>query len=204
MVDTGASRSFITQRLLGTLHHSQTHSTNSTAQLGDGHTKIKLLGEVQLTIKVNHVFTTMNVLVVKTLNADFILGGDWCTKYGAEINYDTNQVSIRSSDGRTYTNYDKQIDNLTLNVQLVNSIKIPSRESCIVQAKLELSSADTVYIHPDFDIQQDKSILMSSALLHIHNYTTFLTIYNSSDYTRTLYMNSLLGHVTHTPSNIES
>ena len=140
-------------------------------------------------LQFNQVFTPLNVLVIKTLNTDFILGADWCTQNAARIDYNKNQVSIRSPNGLLIIPYDKSIDYLTLDVKLINSIQIPLQESCTVQAKVELSSADTVYFTPDKSIQLDKSVLISPSLLYIDNYTTHLKIYNPNDYTTTLPMN---------------
>ncbi len=110
----------------------------------------------------------------------------------------------RSRNGRTFIPYAKQIDILTLDLKLTNLITIPPREAYTVKAKLELSSADTVYFHRDTNTQQDKSIVISPSLLHVQNYATYLKIYNPTQYTQTLSMNTLLGHVSHTPSHIES
>ncbi|CAF5004980.1 unnamed protein product, partial [Rotaria socialis] len=74
----------------------------------------------------------------------------------------------------------------------INVIHIPPRESYTVQAKVELSSADTVYFSPVDAIQSKKSSVMSPSLLHINNYTTYLEVYNPHDYTYTLPMNTLL------------
>ncbi|CAF4964868.1 unnamed protein product, partial [Rotaria magnacalcarata] len=48
MIDTGATHSFITQRALSTLYHSVIPSCDRIAQLGDGQTMLKIVGEVQL------------------------------------------------------------------------------------------------------------------------------------------------------------
>ncbi|CAF4821432.1 unnamed protein product, partial [Rotaria socialis] len=119
---TGATHSFITQRALSTLYHSVIPSCDRIAQLGDGQTMLKIVGEVQLLLQFNKVFTPLNVLVVKTMNTDFILGSDWCTKNAARIDYEKNQVSIRSSYGRTFIPYHKSIDCLTLDVKSINVI----------------------------------------------------------------------------------
>ncbi|CAF4410290.1 unnamed protein product, partial [Rotaria magnacalcarata] len=90
------------------------------------------------------------------MNTDFILGSDWCTKNAAKIDYEKNQVSIRSSRGHTFIPYHKSIECLTLDVKSINVIHIPLRESYTVQAKVELSSADTVYFSPVDAIQSKK------------------------------------------------
>ncbi|CAF4751539.1 unnamed protein product, partial [Rotaria sp. Silwood2] len=100
--------------------------------------------------------------------------------------------------------YKKCIDYLTLDVKTINVIHIPPREAYTVQAKVELSSADTVYFSPVDVTQSDKPIVMSPSLLHIDNYTTYLEVYNPHDYTYTLPMNTLLGRVTHTPYQMHS
>ena len=204
MIDTGATRSFITKRALRRVHHSQLHSQKSSAQLGDGHTTLDIFGEVRLVIQIRDVFTTVHALVVQTLNSDFILGGDWCINHGVRIDYDTNHVSIRSRYGRTFVPYAKQIDHLTLDLKLTNLVTIPPREACTVQAKVELSSADTVYFQPDLTTQHDKSIVISPSLLHVCNYSTYLKIYNPTQCTQTLSRNTLLGRISHTPSHAES
>ncbi|CAF2168126.1 unnamed protein product [Rotaria magnacalcarata] len=151
MIDTGATHSFITQGALSTLYHSAIPSCNRIAQLGDGQTTLKIIGEIQLLLQFDKVFTHLNVLVVKTMNTDFIL-----------------------------------------DVKSINVIHIPPRKSYTVQAKVELSSADTVYFSPIDVTQSKKSIVMSPSLLHINNYTTYLEVYNPHDYTCTLPMNTLL------------
>ncbi|CAF4936471.1 unnamed protein product, partial [Rotaria socialis] len=178
MLDTGAPRSFITQRALAKIHHYSLQPCDRIAQLGDGHTMLKIV--------------------------DFILGADWCTQNAVQINYDTNQVSIRSSTGRIIIPYDTSIDYLTLDVKLINSVKIPPCQSCTVQAKVELPSADTVYFHPDIDDQLEQSIILSPSLLHIQHYTTYLEIYNPNDYTKTVPTNTRLGRVTHVPHQTDS
>ncbi len=204
MIDTGASRSFITKRALRRIQYSQVHSRTSIAQLGDGHTTLDILGEVRLIIQVRDVFTPVLALVVHSLNADFILGGDWCKTYGARIDYATNQVSIRSCYGCTCVPYAKQIDHLSLDLKLTHLITIPPREACTVQAKSELSSADTVYFQPDLNTQQDKSVVISPSLLQVQNYATYIKIYNPTQYNQTLPRNTLLGRISHTPANVES
>ncbi|CAF5225410.1 unnamed protein product, partial [Rotaria magnacalcarata] len=115
-----------------------------------------------------------------------------------------NQVSIRPSNGRTFIPYHECIDSLTLDVKSINIIHILPRESYTVQAKVELSSADTVYFSPVDVTQSEKSTVMSPSLLHAHNYTAYLEVYNPHDYTCTLPMNTLLGRVTHTPYRVHS
>ncbi|CAF0890020.1 unnamed protein product [Didymodactylos carnosus] len=186
------------------LRHSPMHSSKSTAHLADQNKSLKILGEVKLNIRINDVTTPITALVVKSLNADFILGGNWCYDTGAIIEYDKQQVSIRSYYGRSSIRYDKQIDTLALDLKLLNSASIPPRESIVVQAKLDLSSAKFAYFHPDIDLQQPKCISMTSALLKIDKYSTFLEIYNPSEFSRTLYKNAVLGQVTYTPPNVAS
>ncbi|CAF3341892.1 unnamed protein product [Rotaria socialis] len=72
MIDTGATHSFITQGAFSTLYHSAIPPCDRIAQLGDGQTLLKIVGEVQLLSQFDKVFTRLNVLVVKTMNTDFL------------------------------------------------------------------------------------------------------------------------------------
>ncbi|CAF3050663.1 unnamed protein product [Rotaria sp. Silwood2] len=204
MIDTGASHSFITQRALRTLSYFRLPSCERAAQLGDGQTTLKIVGEVQLLLQFDQVFTPVNALVTQTMNTDFILGGDWCTKNKVKIDYAKSQVSLCTKLGRIFIPYDKHIDYLSLEVKSINVIHIPPRESCAVQAKVELSSANTVYFSPADTALLERSVIMSPALLHVNNYTTYLEIYNPHDTTCTLPMNTRLGQITHTPHKLQS
>ena len=173
MIDIGATRSFIAQRALRRLPHSVIHSIPSLAHLGDGSSTLNILGEVRLIITFGGLRIPAHVLVAKTLNTDFILGGDWCITYGARIDYDTHQVSIRSSHLQVSVPFHTQIGTLSLPVRLLHSVQIPARETCAVLAHLQLSSADTVDFYPDSVLQTDKSIIIPNALLKVHNYRTY-------------------------------
>ena len=131
------------------------------------------------------------------MNSDFILGSDWCTQNSARIDYANSQVSIRLPQGRFFIPCDKAIDYATLDLETINVVQIPPRESCTVQAKIELSSAATVYFSPIDAILLNKPIIMSPSLLRVKSYTTYLKICNSHDYTCTLPMNTILGRATH-------
>ncbi|CAF4694555.1 unnamed protein product, partial [Rotaria sp. Silwood2] len=159
---------------------------------------------VQLLLQFDSVFTPLKALIVKTMSTDFILGSDWRANNAARIDYDNNQVSIRSSTGRLFIPYDKSIDTLALDVKTINVIKLPPRESCTVQAKIELSPANTVYFYPNDASQLEKPIIISPSLLYVNNYTIYFEIHNPHDYTYALPMNTVLGHVTHTPHQVRS
>ncbi|CAF1010250.1 unnamed protein product [Rotaria sordida] len=88
---------------------------------------------------------------VRVLIRKRILGDDWCTQNVVRVNYDKNQVSIRSPTRRLVIPYDKSIDYLTLDVKLINTITVPPRESYTIKAKIELFSANTVYFHSNAD-----------------------------------------------------
>ncbi|CAF4268843.1 unnamed protein product, partial [Rotaria sordida] len=204
MIDTGASHSFITQCALRTLSYFRLPSCERTAQLGDGQTTLKIVGEIQLLLQFDQVFTPVNALVTQTMNTDFILGGDWCTKNKVKIDYAKSQVSLCAQLGRIFIPYHKHIDYLSLDVKSINVLHIPPRQSCTVQAKVELSSANTVYFSPADTTSLERSVIMSPALFHVNNYTTYLEIYNPHDTTCTLPMNTRLGHITHTPHKLQS
>lgn len=204
MIDTGATHSFITHGALKRLYHTTISSCNRTAQLGDGHTILKIIGQADLLLHFNSIPIPLKVLVVKSMNSDFILGSDWCIQNSALIDYVNNQVSIHSPKGRVFIPYDTAIDHAALDIKTINATKLLPRESSIVQAKTELSSADTVYFSPMDASQLKHPVLISPSLLQVKNYTTYLEVYNPHDYPCTLPMNTILGRITHTPYSVNS
>ncbi|CAF5103550.1 unnamed protein product, partial [Rotaria sp. Silwood1] len=155
-----------TQRALRTLSYFRLPSCERAAQLGDGQTTLKIVGEVQLFLQFDQIFTPVTALVTQTMNTDFILGGDWCTQNKVKIDYAKSQVSLCTKLGRIFISHDKHIDYLSLEVKSINVIHIPPRESCAVQAKVELSSVNTVYFSPADTTLLERSVIMSPALLH--------------------------------------
>ncbi|CAF1157422.1 unnamed protein product [Didymodactylos carnosus] len=204
LIDSDATHSFITQSALSKIRHSPLLPSKNVPYLADSVTPLHVCGEINLNIRVHNTNTPISALVVKPLNADFILGSDWFNETGARIEYDRHQITIRSYNGRTAIPFDKNIDTIALDVKLLNTVSIPPREASVVEAKTDVSSAHTVYFHPDADFLECKSVLMVNVILKVQNYKTFIKIYNNSDRTRTLYKNAIAGRITHTPGDVEA
>ena len=116
LIDTGAHKSFIsneTVERLG-LHLSQNHTRSHW--LADGMTPFITNGEVNLSVKIGLVQTTVSVSVAQTLSCFCILGADWIR---------TNNVSIFTHENRIVM-FDKggnESASMAMEMDEYNSIK---------------------------------------------------------------------------------
>ncbi|CAF5226908.1 unnamed protein product, partial [Rotaria magnacalcarata] len=74
------------------------HKTITSSSLQEVHTAnsgfIVLLGLVNLTVRINHIHTTVDAYVTRDLVCPMILGRDWIQKNYVNINFFSNRMSI--------------------------------------------------------------------------------------------------------------
>lgn len=101
MIDTGANRSFISSALLNSVcPFNQKEHTPREVYLADGQSSIAIDGELNLPIIINNIYTSIQVLVVKSLCAECILGMDFINKYKLIIDTMSRSISIEIRNHR--------------------------------------------------------------------------------------------------------
>jgi predicted aspartyl protease len=101
LLDTGATQSIITAKLLEKINKKHYLHSPQTLTLGDGKTSLQACGSILLNILVSNINTSTTVLIVKDLAADLILGCDWLQKYDVNILLSQQRISIKHC-GYTY------------------------------------------------------------------------------------------------------
>jgi hypothetical protein len=101
MIDTGASRTFVSSRTLQAIYFKQFNGqADERVFLADGRTSIVVGGEVNVPIQFGKTTVIIRASVVKDLCADYILGMDFIEKYQMIINMQYRTISIFNGHNR--------------------------------------------------------------------------------------------------------
>ena len=95
MIDTGANRTFISINALNSTRNNKViERTSKKVILADGNTPITVQGEVELSIVMNNIYTSIRAFVVNDLCVDCILGMDYIVKYKLIIDVEKRTLSM--------------------------------------------------------------------------------------------------------------
>ncbi|CAF1508238.1 unnamed protein product, partial [Didymodactylos carnosus] len=119
MIDTGATNTIITEEALRkTKHQKFTTSSHHTLQMADGIAHLKMMGTVDLEIKIKQMVTTITAIVVKTLFTDCIIGTDYIKKYAVQVHGGKETVTIQKGNQFVTVSMEKQVDPLKMPLRL--------------------------------------------------------------------------------------
>ncbi|CAF4571972.1 unnamed protein product, partial [Didymodactylos carnosus] len=96
--------------------------------MADGTSNLKVLGMVDLHIKVNHMITTIKATVVRSLFTDCIIGTDYIKKYGLKVDAGEETVTICKQKQGTTIPMVKQDQPLYVPLRLKQTTKIPPQQ----------------------------------------------------------------------------
>lgn len=197
ILDTGSAVTIINQQLLKRISHKKFEYNRKSHQSANN-TSIKVIGEIELEIKIHGHTTFISADVATNLVADLLLGNDWINANNVII--DSPQQKIFLTDRNRHilatTNFARPPD-LRLPALLTNEITLPPySEKCIdVTVTSEAKIATDALFEPTPSLQS-KQVLLANALIRVNNNRTQITVINANDRQRTLSKNTRLGHVT--------
>lgn len=142
MIDTGANRSFISSALLNhDRRFSQTERTPREVYLADGLSSLSIHGELNLPIVIKDIYTSIQVLVVKDLYGECILGMDFINKYKLIIDTASRSISIEIRNHRFRIPIVRSDKNLEMDGKGANNMVFLSwQKNRMIKSTHELSS----------------------------------------------------------------
>ena len=195
MIDTGASRTFISHKALNSSCGKMfVNDIQTSVTLADGYSSIPIYGTSNLFITMGDTLTSISAIVVKELCVDCILGMDFISKYKLIINLDDRTVSFFNNDKRVTLKFEINSKKNKHPARLINTIRIPPRKTVSVPASIELSSS-AVAIRPSFKLQRT-SLCMLNTLLQVHDQMSNISLYNPTNYSHSLPKGLILGTTT--------
>ena len=126
LIDTGATTTFINQKILHRLQHSNfTHKNPYSFVLADGIAPFQVLGTIELIIDFAGVSTSIRAHVAQSLCTNIILGMDYMNLYNLTISIKHQQISIHHKRRLLTVNFDSEYDVKRVHVISTQSIYIP-------------------------------------------------------------------------------
>ena len=177
MVDTGATTTFIHEKLITNLTETKIISkTPYSFVLADGLAPFKVLGTIQLIIKFGNISTPIDAHIAQNLCTNIILEMDYINLYNLGIDVKTQAISINV-----------QNHTLTMNIDQIHqspSVSIPSCSSFSIFAHFpqtlcihQLEPPDLLVCQPLLILIQMTSVLLSQiSLLLNHSIPTKILI----------------------------
>lgn len=196
LIDTGSTYSFIRSSVLGLIRHSPIQTQTVNVFMADGFTPFPVVGEVSLKFRIKHIHTIGRVFVVKDLCCDCLVGMDWIRNHSATLDIHQQQFTVRQGDRHATIHLETDLESIPFLVRLIHKTIIPPYQQVIVQAQVPISSSRNVLFTPRPHLEYNIPIELPSAILHIHQYSTYLTISNPTSRPRYLAKNTRLGYVT--------
>ncbi|CAF4449982.1 unnamed protein product, partial [Didymodactylos carnosus] len=194
MIDPGATNTIITEAALRKTKHQKciTRGNKHDLALADGSSYLNVIGTVELQIKVDKMITTIEVVVVKSLITDCIIGGDYIKKYALQIDAGKESVTIKKGNQLVTMPMEKQIDSLKVPIRLTKSVRIPPREEMNVHVCACLSAANVVF-KPSYNFKEQIPVFMPNSLLEMKQHHAVLSVHNPTNYPCTLNKWTILG-----------
>ena len=125
VLDTGSGTTIINHKFLKQIQHELFRSI-STFYSSANCTKINIIGEILLEIKINNICTHVTAAVAQDLVTDLLLGTDWINRYVRSIDITNKTITIHDNMGYTSTTPIIQPpDSSCLSVSLLNPITFP-------------------------------------------------------------------------------
>ncbi|CAF4518486.1 unnamed protein product, partial [Rotaria magnacalcarata] len=193
LVDTGATLSLIQEQTLKRMKHSPMISCS----LKEVHTAnsgfISLLGLVNLTVKINHIMTTVDAYVTHDLVCPMILGRDWIQKHHVNVDFSTNRIYIHDGNTSVPLLPVSCIEPLAMSLQ--NSIVIPPFHEKFISGCVPIKSLQNVIFTPNLALQRSKLVMIPHSVLHIRNYRGIISIKNNTQRPKTIPRYTRLGFI---------
>ena len=199
LVDTGAAISLIHEETLQLMKHKpvvpcplqEVHTANSGF--------ISLIGLVNLTVKINHVITSVDAYVTRDLVCPMILGRDWIQKNHVNICFSSNRVYIHDGVISVPLLPIPRVEQLIMS--LSSSIVIPPFHEKFISGYVPIKSLDHAFFTPNLALQHAKLILIPHSILHIRDHHGIISIINNTRHPKIIPRDTPLGFLS--PSSEE-
>lgn len=184
LIDTGATTTFIHQKLLSHLKNVRFINRNSYSfVLADGIAPFQVLGTVQLSICFANVTTYIEAHVAHNLCTNIIVGMDYINKYALGFDVKKQSISIEYQNRLLTMDIDSDRKLSQIPVVSSQSICIPPHSTRSTSVHISIASICSSLI-PNEHLSRNNSLFVTHTLLNFRNYSSVLSLANTSPYPR--------------------
>lgn len=179
MIDTGATISLISEALQNRLgvSHQKLDRQDPKFLFGANGAEIRIIGKVQLSIKLNGLCIPFDFLVAHNLRQDMLLGTDFLSKSNALIDYTNNTVTFY--DNLVQVNILETRANIV--ARLRSACTLPPRSETFVPVVLSKKISGQNFFLEPLPIQEGQKFLVAKILTNIKDGHTFCRILNTTN-----------------------
>ncbi|CAM4939939.1 unnamed protein product [Rotaria socialis] len=173
------------------------HKTITSSSLQEVHTAnsgfLVLIGLVNLTVQINHIYTTVDAYVTRDLVCPMILGRDWIQKNYVNINFFSNRMSIYNGISSI------PLLPASLSVSLVMSLShpviIPPFHETFISGYVPIKTLKDVLFRPNIALQHTRLVLIPHSITHINDHHGIISIINNTRHSKSIPRNTPLGFI---------
>ncbi|CAF1539454.1 unnamed protein product [Adineta ricciae] len=199
VLDTGSNITIIHRKFLQQIQHTGFRSISSISSSANC-TSLDVIGEADLTIKLNNILTTITAAVTTSLVTDVLLGADWINLYVRSIDIHHQLLIAHDTHGQCTTIPLVHTPNSssTSVVTFINSVTIPQYSTCIVLVRTPSITNTTVIFEPVPQIHT-KPLFIPDSIIQITDHQSLIPIANQTDHPYTIPQNTCIGTASSSP-----
>ncbi|CAF2007476.1 unnamed protein product [Rotaria magnacalcarata] len=195
LIDTGASKTFINNKIL---HHlvpiTSILEQPSSFLLADGIASFKVLGLVNLSIEFNSFVTPITAFIAQHLCTDMIIGMDYINKYNLNINVQKQIVTVQAHNHHVVVPIVNQTKSIKIPVISSNTVLVSFNSVRKIPVTIPISCISLPFI-PASSFKLN--VLFDNKMKHLSfkNYCSDLTLNNTMRIPKVIEKGTCLGYL---------
>ncbi|CAF4429716.1 unnamed protein product, partial [Rotaria magnacalcarata] len=184
LIDTGATTTFINEKLLNHINQSNViHRKSYSFVLADGITPFQVLRTVKLSLQFANIITTIETHIVRNLCTNIILGMDYINLYNLSFDVKHQTISIEYRKRLLTMNIEPGYKLKRISVIPSKSLYIPPKSTRSSKVNIPISTLDS-YLVPNQYLHRNKICFDTHTLVNFRNYCSSITFSNTSSFPR--------------------
>ena len=193
IVDTGSAITIINLDFLKTMQHKQFMHKPRVCKAANS-TSLDIIGQIELTIKIKHIETSIMANVATNLITSILLGNDWINANHVYLFGDQKQLTIPDQYGKSIRIPYSESQANTYSALLLNQVTLPPRSQTLVEIKSSIDNATNLIFEPH-GYHHSKFIFVPHSLVNIYDKKTKVLLINVHDRQQTLSKNTRIGTI---------
>ena len=195
IVDTGSAISIIHSNFLKTIQHNNFVAQHHACQTANS-TPLKIIGHIQLEIKIKHITTMVNAYVATNLVTSILLGNDWINCNHVHLFGDQKHLTIPDQHGQLNSIPYVEPNYINYPALLVKQVTLPPYSQALVDITSQIDNANNLMFEP-YGNHIPKFIFTPHTLLNFTNNKAKVLLINAQNQQQILPKHTRIGTISH-------
>ncbi len=157
-------------------------------------TPLNIIGQIELTIKIKHIETSVIANVATNLITSILLGNDWIDANHIHLYGDQQQLTIPDQHGQSIRIPYVESRCNTYSAHLLDQITLPPRSQTLVEITSTINNANNLIFEP-YGSHHSKFIFIPHSLLNVYDNKAKVLLINAQNRQQTLSKNTRTGTI---------